>query len=117
MVESNSQNLFTLLNPVDLEGVLDLLDKVVTSDMNHMLLQPYTLNEVKRALFSMHPSKSPRPHGMSPFFFQKYWHIVGNDVTNGILFVLQSGHFLRKMSNTHIVLAPKINEPKSASNY
>ena len=117
MVESDSQNLVTSINPIDLEGVLNLLDKVVTPNRNHMLLKPYTPNEVKRALFSMYPSKCPRPDGMSPFFFQKYWHIVGNDVTNGILFVLQSGHFLRKMSNTHIVLIPKINEPKSVSNY
>ena len=117
MAESYFQNLFTSSNPTNLEGVLDSVDKVVTPDMNHMLLQPCTLDKVKRALFSMHPSKSPGSDGMSHFFFQKYWHIVGNDVTNAILSVLQLGHFLRKMSYTHIVLIPKINEPKSVSDY
>ena len=69
------------------------------------------------ALFNMHSSKSPGPDGMSPFFFQKYWHIVGTDVTNAILSILQSSHFLHKVSYTHIVLIPKINEPKSISDY
>ena len=100
-----------------MEIVLNLVDKVVTSDMNHTLLQPYTPDEEKKALFSMHPSKLPRPDGMSPFFSQKYWHIVGTDVTNAILFVLNSNHFLHKMSYTPIVRIPKINEPKFVSDY
>ena len=65
----------------------------------------------------MHPSKSPGLDGMSPFFFQKYWNIVGNDVTEVVLSVLNSGHFLQKMNYTHIVLIPKINEPKIVANY
>ena len=55
----------------------------------------------------MHPSKSPGPNGMSPFFFQKFWHIVEHDVTTVILSVLHSGRYLRKMNYTHIVLIPK----------
>ena len=60
----------------------------------------------------MHLSKSPGLDGMSPFFFQKYWNIVERDVTKAILYILHSGHFLRKMNYTHIVLIPKINKPK-----
>ena len=83
------------------------MDRVVTPYMNHTLLQPYTPEEVKQALFQIHPSKSPGPDGMSPFFFQKYWHIVGRDATIAVLYVLQSGHFLQKMNYTHILLIPK----------
>lgn len=49
----------------------------------------------------MHPSKSPSPNGMSPFFFQNFWHVVEVDVSNVVLSFLNSGHFLRKMSYTH----------------
>ena len=98
MAEAYFQNLFTSTNPTNLEPVLDLVDRVVTPYMNHTLLQPYTPEEVKRALFQMHPSKSPGPDGISPFFFQKYWHIIGRDVTTVVLSILQSGHFLQKMN-------------------
>ena len=72
VAESFFQNLFTSSNPTNMEEVLDSVDRVVTLDMNHTLLQQFTPEEVKIALFSMHPSKSPGPEGMSPFFFQKY---------------------------------------------
>ena len=84
----------------------------MTQDMAHSLTQPYTEEEVRVALFSMHPSKSPGPDGMSPFFFQKYWHIVGHDVTLAVLSVLHFGKCLKKMNLTHIVLIPKKNGPQ-----
>ena len=68
-------------------------------------------------MFQMHPSKSPRPDGMPPFFFQKYWHIVGQDVTTVVLSVLNFGHMLHKMKFTHIVLISKNNELKNMSDY
>ena len=93
-----------------MDTVLSSVDRVGTPEMNQSLFKPYIAEEVQRALFQMHPSKSPGPDGMSPFFFQKFWHIVGVDVTN-VLFVLHSGHMLHKMNYTHIVLIPKNNEP------
>ena len=41
------KNLFTSTNPTNLNIVLDLVDRVVIPDMNQMLLQLYTLDEVK----------------------------------------------------------------------
>ena len=87
------------------------MDQVVTPDMR------YSSEEVKQALFQMHPSKSPKPDGMPPFFFQKYWHIVGQDVTIAVLSVLNSSHMLHKMNFTHIVLILKNNELINMSNY
>ena len=40
---------------------------------------------------------------------------MGLDVTKAILSVLHSGHFLRKMNYTHIVLIPKSNNPTACS--
>ncbi|XP_050379687.1 uncharacterized protein LOC126797041 [Argentina anserina] len=53
--------------------------------MNQVLLALYTGDEIHTALFQMHPSKAPRPDGMSPFFFQKYWDLLGDVVSNVLL--------------------------------
>ena len=42
---------------------------------------------------------------------------VLDSVTRAILSVLHSGHFLRKMNYTHIVLIPKSNNPTHVSDY
>ena len=54
---------------------------------------------------------------MSPFFFQKYWHVVGNDLIEAVFYVLHSGHMLHKINYTHIVLIPKKNDPKNVFDY
>ena len=50
-------------------------------------------------------------------FFQKYWYIVGGNVIETVLSVLNSGYVLNKMNFTHILLIPKKKEPQSVSNY
>ena len=69
IVEEYYNKLFTTTRPRNMERVLEVVDKVVTEDMAHSLTQPYIEEEVKVALFSMHPSKSPDLDGISSFFF------------------------------------------------
>ena len=119
MVENYFHNLFTTAHPdhTIMENALDSIDKRITNDMNGILLRPYTVGEIKRAIFQMHPSKSPGLDGMSPFFFQKYWHIVSRDVIVAVLLVLNLGHFSHKTNHAHIVLIPKKNDPKYLSEF
>ena len=61
--------------------------------------------------------KGTRPGWMSPFFFQKFWHIMGPHVTSAVISVLHSGQYLHKMNYTHIVLIPKSKNPKHIIDY
>ncbi|XP_024178126.1 uncharacterized protein LOC112184065 [Rosa chinensis] len=72
-------------------------------------------DEIKKALFQMHLSKSPGPDGMSPHFFQRYWSIVHNDVCLVVRTVLETRHLPMESNFTHLVLIPKVKEPKVAS--
>uniref|UniRef100_A0A803Q977 Endonuclease/exonuclease/phosphatase domain-containing protein n=1 Tax=Cannabis sativa TaxID=3483 RepID=A0A803Q977_CANSA len=58
---------------VNFAEVVDCAPSTVTIDQNKKLLEPVLDEEIKRALFQMHPDKSPGPDGMTPGFYQKYW--------------------------------------------
>lgn len=51
--------------------VTNCITRTVTNEHNASLLAPVDDNEVKHALFHMHPDKPPGP---------KYWDIVGHDI-------------------------------------
>ena len=77
--------LFNSSRPDCIQEVVSQVDSIVTPDMNVSLLHQFSGEEIRRALFQMSPSKAPGPDGMIALFFQKYWHIVGDDVSNSIL--------------------------------
>ncbi|KAL0456380.1 UNVERIFIED_CONTAM: putative mitochondrial protein [Sesamum latifolium] len=85
--------------------------------MNDELTRTFTTDEIKRALHQMHPLKSPEPDGISPFFFQKYWNIVGVDICNCIFYFLNNGSFNPHMNFTQIVLIPKCSSPDSMAHF
>lgn len=54
------------------EDVVDCIDKKIMSARNEELMRPVVEEEVKEALFLMHPDKSLGTDGMTPSFFQKH---------------------------------------------
>jgi len=81
VVERYFTNLFSTSHSNTIDEVLVSVDAVITEDMNRNLLLPFVGEEVSKALFQIHPSNSPGPDDMSPFFFQKYWHIMGREMS------------------------------------
>ena len=69
--EEYYKQLFTSSTPLDMDDVIESVYQVVTEGMTQSLTCPYMEEEVKTTLFQMHPSKSPRPDGMSPFLKKK----------------------------------------------
>ncbi|KAH9683739.1 reverse transcriptase domain-containing protein [Citrus sinensis] len=84
----------------------------ITTAQNQKLLEPFTATDVRDALFSMHPDKSPGPDGMNPAFFQNFWHIVGGDVTAACLHFIDTCEFPDELNATAIVLVPKKSNPE-----
>ena len=113
IAEEYYKRFFTALNNLNTGDVLASVDRVVTGEIASNLVRPYTKEEVQTALFQMRPSKAPGPDDMSSFFFQRFWHIVGQDVTKAVLSILHSGRYLHKMNYTHLVLIPKKSNPQN----
>lgn len=76
------------------EQLSDFIHCSVSSEENARLEAIPTVEEIWSAVKTMHPIKAPRPDGMPALFFQKYWHIVGNDMMNMVQNVFSSGYYL-----------------------
>ncbi|KAL8133670.1 hypothetical protein AgCh_008927 [Apium graveolens] len=107
-------NLFSASN-TEWAEVINCVSKRVNEDQNLIMLEPVQSKEVKSALFSMHPDKSPGPDGMSPGFYQKYWQVVGTDIVSLTQQFFSTGKFDSNLTDTNIILIPKKQDPTSMS--
>lgn len=78
-------NLFKSSNSVDYFDLLKDCPVRVSSSMNLLLTRKVTSEEVREAVFSIKPDSALGADGMSGFFFQKYWDIVGDQLTKEVL--------------------------------
>lgn len=86
--------------------------RTLTEEQNRCLGVPITSEEVKIAIFSMHPEKSPGVDGLNPTFFQTYWSIVGMDMTVFCQNFFSTGELMDDVNRTLVCLILKIKEPK-----
>ena len=107
IVVSYFEKLYTTSFPSSIAEVTSTIPTRVTNKMNQDLIREFMKKEVEDALKQMHPTKAPRPDGMSAIFFQKYWNIVGNDVICMVLNVLNSNESMVEINRTNITLIPK----------
>ena len=109
------ENIFIAGTCVRLEDYLNVVHHKVTDDMKDILTSEYSVDEIKAVLFQMGSIKAPE--GMNALFYQKFWHIVGDDVVAAVLDILNSGNMDHDVNYTHIVLIPKIKSPEKMSDY
>lgn len=65
---------------IDFESI----SPIITFEDNEFLLSDVSGEEIKRATFDLAPDKSPGLDGFPPYFFQKYWTLVGNYVIRAV---------------------------------
>ncbi|KAM6590452.1 hypothetical protein CsatA_013057 [Cannabis sativa] len=73
------------------QAVIDCVEKMVTLVMNGSFLLAVSEEEVRSAVFGMHPDKSPCPDGLTPAFYQKNWVVLGSDVVRLVQRFFTSG--------------------------
>ncbi|CAM8982260.1 unnamed protein product [Rhodiola kirilowii] len=87
---------------------MEIVPVKVSQEVNKKLKEPYTVNEVRKTLFQMHPTKASRIDGFSAMFYQKFWELVQYDVCEEVLKFLNEGELDQSMNETLIILVPKI---------
>jgi Reverse transcriptase (RNA-dependent DNA polymerase) len=80
----------------------------VLDSENASLIAPFTEEEIRCAVFSMNPNKSPGPDGFSILFYQKFWALIKHDIVH--LFSEFYNHSLdiAKLNRALICLIPKV---------
>ena len=109
--ESNTECWF------DENSDFELINPIISDDENRELTEEVTADEIKTTIFDLAPDIAPGPDGFPPFFFQKYWQLVGNSVIRAVQAFFHSGHMLNAINHTFITLIPKSYNPESAKNF
>ena len=103
--------LFRTTSPTEFDGFLEEVVPSISPQMNQLLLRIATEEEVRQALFMMHPEKAPGPDGMTALFFQHSWHIIKKDVVEMVNNFLVSGDLDPRLNITNICMIPKTERP------
>lgn len=99
-------DLFCTLGNDD-EEIISVIQPTISNDHNEFLEAQFTLEEVQKALFSMHLDKSLGPDGFNLGFFQAHWETVKWDVSDAFINFLHNGGEMPGKNQTTIVLIPK----------
>ena len=101
------QQIFTTSHQKEMDNDTVQVPKKVTINMCNELNREFSKAEVKETFFQMNPGKAPSPDGFTALFYQRYWHIVGREVTKVVLEFLNNMGELPNVNHTSIVLISK----------
>jgi hypothetical protein len=99
------------------EPVLSLIHPRASAEDNNSLEAPITKEELRSALFQMHPDKSPGPDGFNPAFFQQFWNLCRDEIFVAAKEWLGRGYFPSSLNETNICLILKGDNLSSMRDY
>ena len=109
--------LFTSGHAGDISLCLQPMEQRVSNEMNVELLKPFVGEEVYWALQQMDLLKAPGSDGFSAWFFHKNWSMMGEDICQAILGILNLGKMPLSLNSTNIALIPKVKNPNTVSEF
>ncbi|CAN1165788.1 Transposon TX1 uncharacterized 149 kDa protein [Linum perenne] len=111
------QNLFTSPTEFGSVNLTNDLPQVITPEMNNELTKPPTAEEIKEAVFSLGPNKSPGPDGFSGNFYRKYWGIIGPQICQEVGCFFRDTRMPSGWNDTHLVIIPKVPHPEEITQF
>lgn len=72
----------------DVKISIKLISTSLSKEDKLVLDAPFSMQEIKDAVFSMAPLKAPRSDRFPIGFFQKYWNIIKHSASKFILDIL-----------------------------
>lgn len=84
---------------------------LLTEAQQQALCRPVTEEEIKEAVWSIDPRKSPGPDGFSSGFYRSAWSTIKGDLIKIVHDFFKKGKMLKQVNCTLISLIPKVNAP------
>ncbi|CAL1384036.1 unnamed protein product [Linum trigynum] len=81
------------------------------------LLRPFIISDFHRAIFEMKPMSAPGPDGFQAVFYQKFWPLVGKNLTMMATNFFETGSIPEELMESLVVLIPKIDHPETPAHF
>lgn len=81
------------------------------------LEEPFSLKEIKEAVWYCDDSKALGLDGFNLFFFKKCWGMVENDIVKLLSDFHQTGKLEKSINSSFIALIPKVENPTNISEF
>lgn len=109
--------LFSTSNPNGIDQACMVIQKRLGDDHKRWCDQTFSIGEIGEAINQMHPLKAPGSDGIPALFYQKYWHIVGEEIQSMVLGILNEDKSPASINKTFIALIPKCKNPNSPKHF
>jgi len=76
------------------------------------LTRPFSVDEVRRAVWDCENYKSPDPDGINFGFIKEFWDTLKEDVMRFLGEFHRNGKLVRGINSTFIALIPKVDNPQ-----
>jgi hypothetical protein len=84
MATSYFQELFTRDPSLNVDILLQMIQRKVTMEMNDDICRDFMDEEISDALFQIGPLKAPRVDGFLARFYQRNWGTIKEEVINAV---------------------------------
>jgi hypothetical protein len=81
------------------------------------LTRPFSIEEVKQAVWDCDDSKSPGPDGVNFDFIKKNWDLLKDDFMRLLVEFQRNGKLTKGLNSTFIALIPKVNSPQRLNDF
>ncbi|PNX62136.1 cysteine-rich receptor-like protein kinase, partial [Trifolium pratense] len=102
---------------VDRPGLDNLIFNWLQSTEASSLVKPFSLDEVKAAVWDCDSYKSPGPDGINFGFIKDFWAEMQDDVMRFILEFHRNGRLTKGLNATFIALIPKVDSPQRLNDF
>jgi len=98
-------------------GVANMNFKTLTVVEGGSLVLPFSVDEVKAAVWDCDSYKSPAPDGVNFGFIKEFWLILKEDIMRFITEFHRNDKLARCINTTFITLIPKVDSPQKLSDF